>query len=209
MRNYFKEAKKLIDIERTKDPKLLSIIRGFVDENNLKSFIKKCLRKRRARWMLNRLQWLVELADWQKYDNVKVLFLIAMAEVNIKLLENRFKDNTRQTEDARMFFEKFLRIDREFLRKRFIKHTMTCEDKFFSFTTIVDILINVRHRVTHGKFTYDFKFSNGNDGNLLNGEIGTSKRKRTINYNLNLTYSDFRKIMIKYAIKNIEKCLKC
>ena len=69
---------------------LRPVIRG---EEKRNEFIKNCLKKNKTRWMLNRLKWFIELADHQQYDSVKVFFLIAMAETNIKLLEDRFKDN--------------------------------------------------------------------------------------------------------------------
>ena len=122
--------------------------------------------------MWNRLKWFVELADKQDYCSVKVFFLIALAEANIKLLENRFEDTDKQTEDVRKFFNYFSVEDRQFFESRFlspldyeeIQHRVT-------FKNIVEILLNVRHKVVHGKNHYQFIFNNRHTEGELNIRI--------------------------------------
>ena len=72
----------------------------------------------------------------------------------------------------------------------------------------VPAILNVRHRVAHGKNHYDFRFHDGSDDlmNIIFGEVGTKNKKRKIHYELEITYNDFRKLMIKNAIENIKGC---
>lgn len=176
-------------------------------------FGMRCLdKKRKTRWMLNRVESLVGIADHQKYDSVKVFFLLAMSEVLIKLRDNRFKDIKHQVDDVKTFFDEFSDSNKQELTKLFYKSDQYLNKKSLKFKTIVSILINVRHRLAHGKFHYDFSFNNGQE-NLWNpiwGEIDsgvTNKKKKVIKYELDMTYNDFRKIMIRNAISIIEKCL--
>lgn len=205
----FKDVKKELDKERVHEQELKNIIGFcFLDDIETEKFITKCLKKNKTRWMLNRLQWFVELSDFQKYDSVKTFFLIAMAETNIKLLENRFKDNSNEILDVKNFFSRFTKQDKDELRKYFFKMDKFLNKKTFKFNKIVGILLNVRHRVAHGKNHYDFSFHDGSNDlmNIIFGEVGTKNKKRKIQYELEITYNDFRKLMIKNAIENIKGC---
>lgn len=206
----FKDIKKALGIERVKDQELKNVI-GFCFSNDTKTekFIIECLKKKKTRLMLNRLQWFIELSDFQKYDSVKTFFLIAMAETNIKLLEGRFDDNLNQTADVVKFFSLFTDQDKNELCKYFFKTDKHLDKKTFKFDKIVDILLNVRHRVVHGKNHYEFRFHDGSDElmNIIFGEFGPKKEKKEIYYELEITYKDFRKLMIKNAIENIKNCL--
>ena len=186
---------------------------GFCFDNNeqLENFIKKCLKKKKTIWMLNRIKWFIKLSDYQKYDSVKVFFLIALAETNIKLFENRFNDNHEGTEDVRKFFCLFSKKDRNLLTNNFIKlpNNNQINGSKIKYDVIVDILSNVRHRLAHGKNHYDFNFND--DGqkifNPIYGEFGSINKKQKINYELNLAYNDLKKLIIKNAIKNIKNFL--
>ena len=205
----FKDVKKALDIERVKEQELKNVIGFcFINDAETEKFATKCLKKNKTRWMLNRLQWFVELSDFQKYDSVKTFFLIAMAETNIKLFENRFEDNSNETSDVKKFFSRFVKQDKDELRKYFFKTDRFLNKKTFKFDKIVGILLNVRHRVAHGKNHYDFRFHDGSDNlmNIIFGEVGTKNKKRKIQYELEITYNDFRKLMIKNAIENIKGC---
>lgn len=205
----FKNVKIALDKERAKEQELKNVI-GFCFPNDIETekFATKCLKKNKTRWMLNRLQWFVELSDFQKYDSVKTFFLIAMAETNIKLFENRFEDNSNETSDVKKFFSRFIKQDKDELRKYFFKTDRFLNKKTFKFDKIVGILLNARHRVAHGKNHYDFRFHDGSDNlmNIIFGEVGTKNKKRKIHYELEITYNDFRKLMIKNAIENIKGC---
>ncbi len=204
-----KEFKIAMDKERAKEVELKDVI-GFYFNNDIKTekFITKCLEQKKTRLMLNRLQWFVELSDHQNYDNVKVFFLIAMAETNIKLRDNRFEESDKQMEDATTFFNTFSTENKNILTDNFFTLGECLNKKPFYFEDIVDILINVRHAVVHGKNHYSFKFHNGNESfvNLVSGVVGGKNNKKDIKYNLTLTYDCFKKIMVSEAIKNIEKC---
>jgi hypothetical protein len=205
----FKNVKVALDKERVKEQELKNVISFcFSNDSETEKFATKCLKKNKTRWMLNRLQWFVELSDFQKYDSVKTFFLIAMAETNIKLLENRFEDNSNETSDVKKFFSRFIKQDKDELRKYFFKTDRFLNKKTFKFDKIVDILLNVRHRVAHGKNHYDFRFHDGSDNlmNIIFGEVGTKNKKRKIQYELEITYNNFRKLMIKNAIENIKGC---
>ncbi len=203
----FRKAQKALDEERIKEKELKDII-GFCFDSDQESenFVRKCLKKNKTRWMLNRLQWFVELADFQKYDSVKTFFLIAIAETNIKLFENRFKDNSNEVADVKKFFARFSKQDKDELRRYFFKTDKFLNKKSFKFDKVVDILLNVRHRVVHGKNHYDFRFHDGSDTlmNIIFGEIGTKNKKRRIRYELEITYKNFREMMIKNAIENLK-----
>lgn len=206
----FKNPKKVLDRERIHSPELKDLISFcFSDETEVEKFSAKCLEKKRTRRMLNRLQWFVELSDFQEYDSVRILFLIAMAETNIKLLNDRFSENSDETSDVRKFFSRFTEQDKSELQKYFFRTDRFLNKKPFEFNRIVDILINVRHRVVHGKNHYDFRFYDRSDNaiNIILGEIGKKDKKRGIQYELEITYNDFRKLMIKNAIENIKECL--
>lgn len=202
-----KEDRRVIDKELIKE-KSFKEIAGFCFHNDaeVEKFIEQCLREKKTRWMLNRLRWFVELADHQKDDSVKVFFLIAMAETNIKLSENRFRNDKYPSEDVKKFFEQFLKSDKNRLRKKFFKEDQFSSKHYFRFSTVVNALLNVRHRLAHGKDHYEFRFHDGQK-NLLNlvwGEIGLKNKKRRIMYELALTYDDFRKLMIDNAVRNIK-----
>lgn len=203
----FKDAQKALDEERIKEQKLKDII-GFCfhSDQEIENFARNCLKKRKTRWMLNRLQWFVELADYQKYDSVKTFFLIGMAETNIKLLEDRFTDNSNEVADVKKFFEKFSKQNKDELRKYFFKTDEFLNKKSFKFDKVVDILLNVRHRVVHGKNHYDFRFHDGSDNlmNIIFGEIGTKRKKKNIRYELEITYKRFREMMVMKAVENIK-----
>jgi len=207
----FKDTQKALDEERIKEQKLKNII-GFCFHSGQKieNFARRCLKKNKTRWMLNRLQWFVELADFQKYNSVKTFFLVAMAETNIKLLEDRFKDNADEVADVKKFFEKFSKQDKDKLRKYFFKTDKFLNKKTFKFNKVVDVLLNVRHRVVHGKNHYGFRFHDGSDNltNIIFGEIGTKKKKKNIRYELEITYKQFREMMVKNAVENIRGVLK-
>ncbi len=203
----FKDAQKALDEERIKEQRLKDII-GFCfhSDQEIENFARNCLKKRKTRWMLNRLQWFVELADYQKYDSVKTFFLIGMAETNIKLLEDRFTDNSNEVADVKKFFEKFSKQNKDELRKYFFKTDEFLNKKSFKFDKVVDILLNVRHRVVHGKNHYDFRFHDGSDNlmNIIFGEIGTKRKKKNIRYELEITYKRFREMMVMNAVENIK-----
>lgn len=203
----FKDAQKALDEERIKEKGLKDII-GFCfhSDQEVENFARNCLKENKTRWMLNRLQWFVELADFQRYDSVKTFFLVAMAETNIKLLENRFKDNSNEVADVKKFFARFSKQDKDELRKYFFKTDKFLNKKSFKFNKVVDILLNVRHRVVHGKNHYDFRFHDGSDNlmNIIFGEVGTKNKKKSIRYELEITYKNFREMMIKNAVENIK-----
>ena len=205
----FKDAQNALDKERVKEQEIKNII-GFCFPNNTETekFATKCLKKNKTRWMLNRLQWFVELSDFQKHDSIRTFFLIAMAETNIKLLENRFTDNSNETSDVQKFFSRFSKLDKNELRKYFFKTDQLLNKKTFKFEKVVNILLNVRHRLAHGKDHYQFRFHDGSDtlSNIIHGEIGPINKKKKIMYYLEITYLNFRKLMIKNAIENIKGC---
>ncbi len=205
----FKDVKVALDKERVKEQQLKNVI-GFYfsDDVEAEKFAIRCLKKNKTRLMLNRLEWFVELSDFQKYDSVKTFFLIAMAEINIKISENRFTHNSDEIADVKKFFDLFSQQDKNELRKYFFKTDRFLNKKFFNFSKVVDILLNVRHRLVHGKNHYDFRFHDGSDNlmNIIFGEIGTKNKKKKIQYELEITYNSFRQLMIKNAIENIKKC---
>lgn len=181
----------------------------FCNDDEIKNFIDRSLSKRNTRLMLNRIESFVCLADSQIYDSAKVFFLIAMAEANIKLLENRFEQNLNQTEDVKKFFSRFSKQDKEDLSKYFFTTGKFLDKRNFTLTKVVNILLNVRHAVVHGKNHYAFRFYNKTKGasiNIIFGEIGSQKSKKKIQYELKITYDKFKKIMVGNAIKNIESC---
>ncbi len=51
----------------------------FLSNTEVDDFYNKCEAETRTKRMWNRVAWLSGLADRQKYDAVKVFFLIAMA----------------------------------------------------------------------------------------------------------------------------------
>jgi hypothetical protein len=206
----WKKIRSVVDEGLLKDKNihafLKAIIRGEEKRNN---FIKKCLKKNKTRWMLNRLKWFIELADSQKYDSVKVFFLIAMAETNIKLLEDRFNDDSNEVVDVRKFFNDFSQQDKNELRRHFSKVNKSLNKESLKFDKVVEILLNVRHRLAHGKNHYDFQFHNGSDSliNIIFGEIGRKNRKKKIEYQLEITYKYFRKMMVRNVVENIKKAI--
>lgn len=207
----FKDVQKALDRERVKEQELKNIIGfNFDSSQEVESFVQKCLKKNKTRCMLNRLQWFVELANFQKYDSVKTFFLMAMAETNIKLLENRFKDNSNEVNDVKKFFNRFSKQDKNELQKYFFKKDNFLNKKTFKFEKVVGIILNVRHRVVHGKNHYDFRFHDGSDNlmNIIFGEIGTKNNKKNIRYELEITYKEFKEMMVRNAIDNIKSVLK-
>jgi len=183
---------------------------GFCFHSNqeVKDFTRKCRKEDKTNLMLNRLKWFVELSDFQKYDSVKIFFLIAMAETNIKLLEDRFPENSNETSDVEKFFDGFSKEDKDELQKYFFVEDEFFNKKTFEFKKIVNILLNVRHLLVHGKNHYNFRFHNGSDElfNLIHGEIGPKNKKEEIEYELEIKYDNFRRLMIKNAIENIKGC---
>jgi hypothetical protein len=202
---------KALDEERLEHQDFESVFNlSFSNGAEAKAFARTCLKKRKTRWMLNRVEWFVKLSDEQRYESVRVFFLIAMAETNIKLLESRFDDNKNQMQDVKKFFDRFSKKDKNELQTYFFTTDKFLTKRTLSFTKIVDLLSNVRHRVVHGKDHFHFRFHNGSEGliNRIIGESGSTKVKRKVTYELEATYQGFRKIMIKNAIVNIGKCLQ-
>lgn len=202
-----KATKVALDNERIKEQELKNII-GFCfsSDSETEQFASKCLRENKTRFAINRLQWFVELADFQKYDSVKTFFLVAMAETNIKLLDNRFEDYGNMSRDVETFFSKFSKQDQDELRKHFFQTDEFLNKKSFEFDTVVEILLNARHQVVHGKNHYNFRFHNGSDHltNVISVEVGIKKTKQSIRCKLDITYKNFREIMIKNAVENIK-----
>lgn len=196
---------------RHEDPDLEKVVGFcFASKDEFKNFVEKCQRKNKTLRMLNRVQWFVELADYQKYDSVRVFFLVAMAETNIKFLEDRPENNSNGGKDVKIFFEKFPGIDKEELRKYFVALKRRPGPLFFlSFKKIVEVILNVRHSLAHGKNHYDFRFNDGTDRllNIMHGQTGTGNKKRAVRYELKITYSKFREIMVRNAVENIKSCL--
>jgi hypothetical protein len=92
------------------------------------------------------------------------------------------------------------------LRKYFFETDEFLKKKSFHFDKVVDILLNVRHRLVHGKNHYDFRFHDGSDTlmNIIFGQIGTQNKKKSIKYKLEITYKSFREMMIKNAVENLK-----
>ena len=132
-----------------------------------------------------------------------------MAETNIKLLDGRINDNGNQVKDVQKFFDFFVDADKDELRKYFFTTDNFLQKKPFTFKKVVDILINVRHRVVHGKSHYHFRFYDGRPmlQNIITGETGGMNAKRRTQYQLELRYERFRDMIVSYAIENIMKCL--
>ena len=180
----------------------------FPTDAELEKFADKCFKKQQTRFMLNRLRWFLELADYQKYDSVKLFFLIAMAETNTKLRTGRFRKNDSETADVKDFFDRFSQQDKDELRKHFFKEDRWLKKHFLRFKTVVDMLINERHKLVHGKNHYRFSFYRS-EGlmNPLWGEVGRKNKKRKKKCQLTLTYGDFKKVMAMNAIENIKSSL--
>lgn len=201
---------KVMDEERLAHPDFKAIFGShFNDDDEATTFGRKCLEKEKTRLMLNRIEWFVKLADEQKHDSVRMSFLIAMAETNVSLFENRFDEPDIQKTDVEKFFDSFSTTDKNELQKGFYKENDLSQKEHFAFEVIIDILMNIRHRLVHGKSLYHFNFHNGmaNSLNYIEGEIGPKKAKQKLEYQLDMTYKEFRKLMIKYAIENVQKCL--
>ena len=163
-------------------------------------FVRKIYLHEKTRLMWNRLKWFVELADSQNYDSVKVFFLIALAEANIKLLGDRFDHTDKQVDDVKRFFNFFSVEDRQFLESKFLFPLVYGEiQQKVTFKNIVEILLNVRHKVVHGKNHYQFIFNNCRTEGELN--------KQKFPYDLQMNYDEFRTIIIKYATLNIKNIL--
>jgi len=181
----------------------------FNNTDDLDKFVRKCSKKIFIKRTLNRVGWFVELADYQKEDSVRVFFLIAMAETNIKLLDKRFYDDQHMTKDLEDFFGSFSKTDKDILKEKFVVYGKYGIRKKIRLETVISILSNVRHNLVHGKDHYTFTFHHAINklSNIVSGQIGKIGKKRKIQYELTLTYNEFRHLMIKYAIENIKKKL--
>lgn len=199
-----KKFKLAMDKERVKEQAIKDVVGFcFLSNKETENFASKCLKKPKTRFALNRLQWFVELSDSQCYDSVKVFFLIAMAERNIKLLQN---DSLTDKAAVEKFFSDFTIQDKSELTKCFFRTNGSLRKSYLRFKTIVDILQNIRHEVVHGKNHYSFRFFHG-PINSITGVVGSKHNKRKVRYELKLTYYDFKKLMIKNAVSNIIKTL--
>lgn len=161
--------------------------------------------------MFNRVRWFIEIANEQRYDSLKVLFLLAMAETSIKFMENRYEDFRDSGPDVKKFFHKFMADDQtslELFFKKKKRNDIAFWTKKVSFVEIIEILLNVRNTVAHGKNHYNFRFQNpsGSFINRLTCETGSRDKKKKVSVEVELTYEQLRFLMLKYAFANIEAC---
>lgn len=162
--------------------------------------------------MFNRACWFTKLADQQKSDSVKIMFFMAMAEASVKFMEGRYKDMSNSSKDTKKFFESFSNNDKQSFELNFLKKARRdfyFRTKNIAFNQIIEILLNTRNRVAHGKNHYDFRFQDPAHSrhNLLHGETGSWERLRKVDFEMNLTYQNFRSIMLKNALLNVQKRL--
>lgn len=175
----------------------------FLLNTEVDDFFNKCETETKTKRMLNRVAWLSGLADAQKYDAVKVFFLIAMAEVIIKLKEKRFQEYGENSNDVRKFFNEMSQDNKQKLENSFVIDEFKVKNELLDFDTIKEVFLNIRHRLSHGKDHYSFQFHDGTD-TLFNPLYGWGNDRALCE--LKLTYSEFRKIMITTALDIIKLC---
>lgn len=218
MRGKFADAQKEHDEMRLQEEDFLVFWKDFFSsEEEIKKFAKKCWQKKITRWAFNRIEWYTKLADNQKEDNVKILFLIAMAEMIMRVKDGRFEDENakaQSTQDIKFFFNN---LDDEYkkeltrcifrelnMKHDYVRRDLPCE-KF------AEIFSNIRHRIAHGKNSYDFRFHERED--ILNSfeaiievkkknKLGKfEKKKGYIWCHVELSYERFRRMMVENTLK--------
>lgn len=218
---YFKYVKKCDDIRLSSE--VLSFYRKFfTDEREAKELIKAILSYEKSnvpRKMINLIKRLISLADEQKRDSLKILFIITCIEA-LHMLEN--PDSTvRKYQIVMDFFENFIdKEDKDFILRKFKRSLADMKIKNdavdgteLNIEIFARMIVAIRNKVVHQGVYWDFSFPTKGDDfwlmqfieveesveeyKLVNkGQI--SKPERI--YEMTLKYKEIRNICIKGMI---------
>lgn len=203
----------------------------FDSELNRREFIKKCLKKQKARQMLLRTQWYSEIADGldvikSNRPVLQIIFLMSLAEGVVRLRINKDGDDTVSSRlMIKEFFSCTTTQDKKIVAQKFRRALVKIKHHNLHFSSAVSILYDIRNRAVHGNDFYSFSLLNENqkkefvDGGYTHygimtagflgktGKIkgGNKRRKQRVPLHISLTYKELRDIIVRTAIENIKK----
>lgn len=205
--------------------KLLSPALG----NETDTFIKGCLRKIKTRRALLRLQWLSEIAEGmenvkENRPALKLVFLMALAEGISKRIN---KSGRGSFKAIQRFFDFISKEDRRKLLQSFRRALLSAKHHNLRFSSIIQILYDVRNRAVHGEDFWSFSLLDAEQKQkemekythyalMTEGWLGTPKKKKgrktlhkkkRVTIETTLTYEELRDIFIRTAIANIQSAL--
>ncbi len=184
-----------------------------VDDRN--RFIKACLRKKKTRRMLLRLQWFSQIADdltkvKEARPALQFIFLMALAE---GIVGERTGDYNMPSRKAVGDFFKYTTPDDKIILQNGIRRSLASSSLHsLRFSSIISILYEARNRAVHGKDFWVFTLPDSNDMQnsltmLTEGWLGKPGRKRRLPLEINLTYEDIRDVFSRTALENIRAVL--
>lgn len=217
--------KKLSDMAKqgiARDPELLKLLRPFFsNQKEVQDFINQSLEKIKTKRMLLRLQWFSEIADdFEKIranrPALKLIFLMSLAE---GVANQNLRSNLNSTKAVEEFFKHISSGDKKQLLKNFRYALIRPRMSKLRLSSIIKILYNVRNKAVHGEDFWTFSFLEKDQkeksqrgqythyGLSVTGYLGKKGQKRRIPLELTLTYEEFRDIIIRTAIANIQSIL--
>lgn len=214
------------------DKGLNNFLNSFFDSDLIrKKFINKCLKKQKTRRMLLCAQWYSEIAnglDVVKSNRpaLQIIFLMSLAEGVARLRIDKDGDDTAGSRSMiKEFFSCTTTQDKKRLVQKFQRALVKIKHHNLRFSSVANILYDIRNRAVHGNDFYSFSLLNENqkkefvDGGYTHygimtvgflgksGKIkgGNKRRKQRVSLDISLTYKELRDIIIRTAIENIEK----
>ena len=174
----------------------------FQSEVELMEFVGACESqsppKNAAKLIMHQTQRLVSLADdipqlRPKREALQLLFLMICAE-HVAKLQDGYADEGRSRHYARLFFERCLSDpDRRLMRSAFTDHH-DIRMRFLTIREAADELYTIRCKVVHEGDYWDFTFYDNMP--MLN--------ERVI---CNISFSEFRELIVRSAIRAAQRCL--
>lgn len=202
------EIGKSIDISWRGD--LLKFFLNYVEEKEANKIIDSVLAYKISnipRKMIDAISRFISLAEEQKRDSLKILFIVICIEALYKL---RFPNNKKQKKEIVIDFFKNDVIEKD---KKYILDNVKVEVSSLSDSDELDIMVfanlinDIRNKVVHEGNYWGFSFPSDNTDVWLMQFVELGNPKETENsekiFYLRLSYNDFKKICVRAMIKNL------
>ena len=165
-----------------------------------------------------RVQWFCQIADGlelvrKNRPALQIVFLVALAE---GIAKQRVGKKMGSFLGIKEFFKKYINAsDKKHLEHSFRRSITGPRLHKLTFTSQLRILYEVRNRVVHGEEFWVFFFMGKKEkeryikekftdyAHLTEGWLGKQNRKRRVSLEMTLTYEEFKNIVIRTAIANI------
>jgi len=185
------------------------------------NFIVKCLQKNKSRRMMLRAQWYAEIADsLERVKNnrpaLQIIFLMSLAEGVTRLRTNNDgDDNVSSKTMIHDFFRYTTASDKKLLARKFTRALTKAKHNNLTFSSVVNILYDIRNKAVHGYDFYSFSLLDKNQekefveggythyGIMTSGFLGKTNRKRRVSLDISLTYEELRCVIVRTALENI------